>query len=370
MPGPEDLAQVLMFHSFEIEGLEKRGQDFLIDIDVLPNRAHDCLSHIGIARDIAAVAGLELKLPEINLKANKAKNSSNFVAVDVKNSNDCPRYTAKVVTGVKVGQSPKWMQQRLEACGLQTINSIVDITNYVMLETGQPLHAFDADKLGKKIIIRRAKAGEKLAALDDKTYKLDKDILVIATAKKPIAIAGIKGGDDTGIDKKTNNIVIEAANFDPVVTRLASRSLKLRTDASWRFEQGIDPNLIDFAQKRVCKLIQEIAGGEPAKGMVDFYPKKLRPKKIKLDLDYANKLLGINISKEKVKQILKSLGFMFQVSGFTFYVSVPTRRLDVSIQEDLVEEIGRVYGYENIASVFPESMLIPPKRNDNLFVSF
>lgn len=246
MPGPEALADILMFHSFEIEGLDKKGNDFLIDIDILPNRAHDCLSYIGVARDIAAVSSLELKVPTATFKESKQK-ASEYVAVNVKDSNDCPRYTAKVITGVKVGSSPRWMQEKLEACGLQSINNIVDITNYVMLETGQPLHAFDADKLGKKIIIRRAKKGEKMKALDDKEYRLDKDVLVVANTKEPVAVAGIKGGENTGIDKKTKNIVIEAGNWNPVLTRLASRKLKLRTDASLRFEQGIDTNLIDFA---------------------------------------------------------------------------------------------------------------------------
>lgn len=366
MPGPEALADILMFHSFEIEGLDKKGNDFLIDIDILPNRAHDCLSYIGVARDIAAVSSLELKVPTATFKESKQK-ASEYVAVNVKDSNDCPRYTAKVITGVKVGSSPRWMQEKLEACGLQSINNIVDITNYVMLETGQPLHAFDADKLGKKIIIRRAKKGEKMKALDDKEYRLDKDVLVVANTKEPVAVAGIKGGENTGIDKKTKNIVIEAGNWNPVLTRLASRKLKLRTDASLRFEQGIDPNLIDFAQKRVCSLIQDITGGEVASGIADVYPKKIIPKKIKLELGYVNSLLGVKIPKQKVIKILKSLDFGITGSGNTITVTVPTRRLDVTIPEDLVEEIGRVYGYENIENVFPVVSLQPSERNDNLF---
>jgi len=366
MPGPKELVELLMFHSFEIEGLDKKANDFLIDIDVLPNRAHDCLSYIGVSRDIAAITGLELKIPEAKFKESKQE-ASDFITIDVKDSNDCPRYSSKVITGIKVGTSPKWMSERLEACGLKTINNIVDAINYVMLETGQPMHSFDVDKLGKNIIIRKARKGEAMEALDDKEYKLNENILVIADSKKPIAIAGIKGGESTGIDKQTKNIVVEAANFDSILTRKASRELKLRTDASLRFEQGIDPNLIDFAQQRVCALIQEIAGGEVASGMVDVYPKKVVPKKIKLDIDYVNNLLGVDIPKQKIIKILKSLEFGVSGTGREIIVTVPTRRLDVSIPEDLVEEIGRVYGYENIPSVFPTASLQPPERNDNLF---
>ncbi len=283
-----------------------------------------------------------------------------FIKLQIENQEDCPRYTAKVITGVKVKSSPKWIQQRLKACGLQPINNIVDAANYVMLEMGQPIHAFDLDKVGKKIIVRRAKKGEKIKTLDDKTYKLDKDILVIADSNKPIAIAGIKGGDTTGVDKKTKNIVIEAANFNRLLTRRACQKLKLKTDASWRFENGIDPNLIDLAQERVCALIQEIAGGKVLRGMVDFYPKKVLVKKIQLNLDYVERLLGIKIPKREISKILRSLGFMFQVE-------VPTRRLDVSLPEDLIEEIGRIYGYGKIKSVFPRASLIPPQRNIDIF---
>ncbi|MBU3935039.1 phenylalanine--tRNA ligase subunit beta, partial [Patescibacteria group bacterium] len=286
--------------------------------------------------------------------------------VEVKDKKDCPRYTAKVILGVKVACSPKWLQERLKICGLQPINNIVDIANYVMLETGQPIHAFDLDKVKKRIIVRRAKKGEKIKALDEKTYKLEQDILVIADEKGAIGIAGIKGGQSTAIDFNTKNIIIEAANFDRRIIRRGSQKMKLKTDASWRFENGIDPNLIDFTQERAACLIQEISGGRIAKGMIDLYPKKVFSKKIKLDLDYVDKLLGIKIPREKIKKILRDLGFKLQVSGFKFQVEVPTRRLDILIPEDLIEEIGRIFGYQNIPSVFPQTVLIPPERNDEI----
>ncbi len=361
LPKPEKLAQILTMHSFEVEEVKKVGKDYVLDIDILPNRGPDCFSHIGIAREIAAVLALKFKLKDIKIKENEKK-TKDFISVNAKD--DCIRYTAKVITDVKVGSSPKWIQERLKVCGLRSINNIVDAANYVMLETGQPLHAFDLDKIeGKKIIVRRAKKGEKIISLDNQRYNLDSDILVIADAKNPLAIAGIKGGKKAEIDKKTKTIVLESANFDSRVVRRGSQKLGLKTDASWRFEHGLDPNLTELAINRVAKLIQEIAKGKVASGLVDFYPKKVLPKKIKLDLKYVEKLLGKKIPKKEIKRILESLGFKYKGN----IVEVPTFRLDISLQEDLIEEIGRIYGYEKISAAFPVACLIPPKRNFEIF---
>ncbi|PIV12627.1 MAG: phenylalanine--tRNA ligase subunit beta, partial [Candidatus Nealsonbacteria bacterium CG03_land_8_20_14_0_80_36_12] len=250
LPKPEKLAELLTMHFFEVEGVKKIGKDWVFDIAVLPNRAADCLSHIGIAREIAVLSNLKY-LKYIGsthvFKEDESKRAKDFIQVEVRNKEDCPRYSAKIIFGIKVKSSAKWIQERLKTCGLQPINNIVDTVNYVMLETGQPLHSFDFDKVEKKIIVRRAKKGEKIKALDDKTYQLDKDILVIADKKIPLAIAGIKGGVSTAIGSGTKNIIIEAANFNSRLIRRASQKLKLKTDASWRFENGIDPNLIDFS---------------------------------------------------------------------------------------------------------------------------
>jgi len=370
---PKELAEALTMHSFEVESIEKRGKDWVLDIDILPNRAGDCLSHIGITQEISAITGAKFETPSLKFKEDKSSKINSFVRVEVDNKDDCPRYTATLIRGVKVSSSPKWIQERLKACGLQPINSVVDITNYVMLETGQPLHAFDFDKIPsfnkvKTIIVRRAKKGEKIEALDDKTYQLDNNTLLIADLEGPLAIAGIKGGKRAEIDTTTKNIIIEAANFNRFLIRKTSRKLKLKTDASWRFENGLDPNLIDFAQKRVVSLIQQICGGKVVQGMVDFYPKKVLPKKIRLDLDYLNSLLGTRIPSKEVKRILKSLGFVVQkVSGSFLEVIVPTRRLDVSIQEDLIEEIGRIFGYQNIPFIPPMMPLVVPERNYDIF---
>jgi len=358
-------------HSFEASEVKKAGNDWILDIDVLPNRGPDCFSHLGIAREIAAITHLNFYPggEKVKLRENKKIKAKDFVKVEVKNKVACPRYTARVVTNVKVGFSPKWLRERLEVCGLRPINNVVDIANYVMLETGQPLHAFDGEKLqDSKIIVRFAKEGEKIVTLDEEKYELDKEILVIADTKKPVAIAGIKGGLSAEIDLKTKVVVLESANFNSRVIRHGSKRIDLKTDASWRFEHGLDPNLTEFAINRAAYLIQEIAGGKVVHGLVDVYPKKVLPKRIKLDLDYVERLLGIKIPAKEIKNILKSLKFkLCKVEPCTVEVEVPTFRLDISLPEDLIEEIGRIYGYQKIPARFPIAALVPPKRNLDIF---
>ncbi|MBU4481537.1 phenylalanine--tRNA ligase subunit beta, partial [Patescibacteria group bacterium] len=402
LPSPEKLADLLSRRFAEVEEIRKENKDIVLDIDIRPNRAGDCFSHLGIAREISAILNFKLQIAVRKLIEDKNLKAKDFVSVDVKHRQSCPRYTARVICDVKVGPSPKWIQERLKVCGLRPINNIVDIANYAMLETGQPLHAFDfekieADKRGyqrgltRKIIVRFAKKGEKIFTLDNKEYDLDKEILVIADSKEPLAIAGIKGGKKAEIDEKTKIVVLESANFNPKVIRGGSRKIDLKTDASRRFEHGIDPNLTEIAINRAAGLIQEIAhqqGGCPkvCHGLVDFYPQKVLPKKIKLDLDYVEGLLGVKISQKEIIKILKSLGLkieprpkpknQFSQSGARqinlgrgkiLNVVVPTFRLDISIPEYLIEEIGRIYGYQKIKPIFPLAVLIPPKRNFELF---
>ena len=250
LPRPEKLAELLTMHSFETTSHQSSviSHQSVLDIDVLPNRAGDCFSHLGIAREIAAIANLNYRDSISIVKEDKILKAKDYVSIEVKNKEACPRYTARVITDVKVGPSPKWVQERLKVCGLRPINNIVDIANYIMLETGQPLHAFDGQKLeGNKIIVRFAKDRERIVTLDEEKYDLDPDILVIADAKKPVAIAGIKGGMIPEIDKKTKIIVLESANFEPRTIRRGSKKLDLKTDASLRFEHGIDPNLTEMA---------------------------------------------------------------------------------------------------------------------------
>jgi len=356
LPRPEKLAEVLTMHSFEVEDVGKFGKDFILDIDVLPNRT-DCYSHFGMAREISAILEQKLKDEKWNLKEDKNSKAENFASIQVVSG--CQRYSARIIFDARVGESPDWIKERLEVCGIKSINNVVDITNYVMLELGQPLHAFDLEKIeGKKIIVRFAKKGEKILTLDDEEYDLDKDILVIADSKKPIAIAGIKGGKETGISEKTKIILLESANFEPVIIRRGSIKLDLKTDASMRFSHGLDPNLTEIAANRAAYLISKICGGKVAKGILDYYPEKVLPKKIKLEVGKVESLLGTKIPKGKILKILKSLGFKVNKK---FIVEVPTFRRDVSIQEDLIEEIGRIYGYEKIEKKFP------PKKNPEIF---
>jgi len=372
LPKPEKLAEVLTLYFAEVEGVKKVNNDFVLDIDVRPNRAADCFSHIGVAREIAAITGLKFSLNSQKakiIKEEKKLRTKDFFSVEVKEKNNCLRYTARAICNPKIEPSPKWIQERLISCGLKPINNIVDIVNYVMLETGQPLHAFDGEKIeGEKIIVRMAKRGEEILTLDDKKYQLDENILVIADAKKPIGIAGIKGGKNSGIDEKTKIVILESANFSYQVIRKGSRKLNLKSDASLRFEHGLDPNLTEMAINEAAFLIQKIAKGKVAKGITDFYPKKILPKIIKLNLDYLEKLLGIKISLKQIRKILESLDFKIKSLKIkTALIEVPTFRLDVSIPEDLIEEIGRIYGYQNIPSILPYTSLKIPEKNLDLF---
>ena len=400
LPSPEKLADLLSLHSFETEVIGRAERDYVLDVDILPNRAHNCLGHLGIAREIAAITNYKLQITNYKQITKHKSQITNLIEVKVEDKKLCPRYMARMAINVKVGLSPKWIQERLKVCGLKPINNVVDIVNYVMLEIGQPMHAFDFDKIAgeehseveppksnfggstsecsehqvKTLIVRRAKKGEKIISLDNETYNLDKNILVIADAKKPLCIAGIKGGKDAEINKNTKRIVLEAANFDSRIIRKAFNQLKLRTDASWRFENELDPNLTTEAMDMAAALIQDIANGQILEGVVDIYPNKIKPRKIKLDAEKVRSLLGVNISDKEIVAILKKLGFDAETrfpSGLgnqvsKFQVAVPTCRLDVSIQEDLIEEIGRLYGFEKISSHLPSAALIPPKLNIHL----
>ena len=368
LPLPEKLADLLTIHSFETEVIGKSNSDIILDIDILPNRAHDCSSHNGIAREISVLLEYPFNLVDYSKKIKEDKElASKLVKVEIKEKELCPRYAARVLSNVKIGPSPQWIQERLRACGLRPISNVVDITNYTMLETGQPLHAFDLDKLTSgKIIVRKAKKGEKIITLDNEKYDLDENILVIADEKKPVCIAGIKGGKGPEIDAQTKRIVLEAANFNPQFIRNGSKQLKLETDASWRFEREIDSNLAEEAINMAAYLVQDIAEGKVLKGIVDVFSKKINPKTINLDIEKVNNLLGIKVTKKEVIDILEKLDFKVKTVGNKLSVSIPMRRIDVSIPEDLIEEIGRIYGFEKIVSKLPRASLIPPVRNENL----
>lgn len=372
LPKPEKLVEILTMHSFEVKNVKEvrlpsGKSDFVLDIDILPNRAHDCLSHRGVAKECAALLKLKVKSQKLKVKEDKKLKASDFVKVEVKDTELCPRYCARLITDIKVSSSPTWLKDRLEAIGQKSINNIVDASNYVMFEIGQPLHAFDLDKLsGNQIIIRKAKKGEKITTLDNEKYDLDESILVITDAKEPIAIAGIKGGKKAEIDKNTKTIILESANFNPTNIYLSSKKLGLKTEALLRFEHGLDPNLASEAIDRLANLICEIGGGKIARGIIDIYPKQIKPKKIGIRLSKINSVLGINFSEKEIIKIFNVLGFKVEKRSGQFFVEVPTCRLDIELSEDLIEEIGRIYGYQKIPSKLPIGVLAPAKVDDSL----
>ncbi|HPD19730.1 MAG TPA: phenylalanine--tRNA ligase subunit beta [Candidatus Pacearchaeota archaeon] len=363
LPQPEKLAEILTMHSFENESIEKKKNDWILNLDVLPDRGGDCFSHLGIAKECAALLNLKISFPSIKIKEGKEK-INNFLKVEIKDKN-CQRYSVRVIANVIVGPSPKSIQDRLIDCGMNPINNIVDAANYVMLELGQPLHAFDYDKIqGKKIIVRKAKPNENVVLLNGNEYVLDKKTMVIADEKDVLAIAGIKGGKKAEISEKTKTIVLESASFEPKTIGQTARRLNLRTDASARFEHNLDPNLTEIALNRASQLIGEWAKGETAKGIIDIYPEKIKPKKIKLDFELINKVLGIIIPQNEIINILNRLGIKVLIkTKYSLSLEIPTFRQDLVIAENVIEEIGRIYGYEKIPSLLPPIKDYPVKKS-------
>ncbi|MDD5569343.1 MAG: phenylalanine--tRNA ligase subunit beta [Candidatus Pacebacteria bacterium] len=370
LPEPKKLAHLLTMHCFENESLVKKGNDWIFGIDVLPDRAGDGFSYTGIARECAAVLNRKIVLPLIKIKEDKKLKTASLISVEIKNKTGCLRYASRVLTDVKLAPSPKWLQERLLASGLFPINNVVDATNYIMLETGQPLHAFDYDKIGenKKIIVRNAKPNEKITTINGREYKLDPAMLVISGEDKALAIAGIKGGQAAEISGKTKTIVLEAANFNAKLISQTARKLNLMTDASARFSHNIDPNLVDTAINRVVSLLQEIAGAKAAAGLVDIYPKKSLPRKIKLEIKEVGRIIGIDIPAGELVSIFGRLGIkILAKTKEALTLQIPAYRQDITIPENLIEEAGRIYGYEKISHELPIGYLAPVARNIDLF---
>jgi len=344
------------------EYLGRSGSDVVYDLEVTPNRP-DLNSVIGIAREIAALTGNLLKLPEIKLTTSSGK-AADMVSVRIEGSEICPRYTARVVKDVKVGPSPAWLRDTLEKVGIRSISNVVDVTNYVMLEIGQPLHAFDYHLIAKDadgkptIVVRRAAAGEKFKTLDTQERTLTNEMLLIADAQKGIALAGVMGGANTEINNSTVDVLIESAYFAPVNIRRTSKLLGLRSESSYRFERGADVGICDWASQRAVQLILETSGGQLAEGVVDVYPKPAQPKELTLHFAHSKDLLGIGISHADQIAYLNKLGLetVSQQPGECMF-RVPSWRVDLKREVDLIEEVGRLYGIDKIPSTPPRGAL-------------
>lgn len=325
--------------------------DVVVEYEVTSNRV-DCFSIIGIAREAAATFRKPFILPEIKPTGN-SENVQDMVSVEIKDKDLCKRYVARVVKNIKMGPSPEWMQRRLAACGIRPINNIVDITNYVMEEYGQPMHAYDLDTIaGNKIVVRRANEGETFTTLDGQERKLDPSMLMICDADKAIGIAGIMGGDNSKITDDVKTMLFEAACFDGTNIRLSGKKLGMRTDAQAKFEKGLDPNTAKLAIDRACELIEELGAGEVVGGYVDEYENVNEPVKVGYDPEKINKLLGTDISEEEMVGYFKMIDF--EVDEANKELTIPTWRQDIHCLADVAEEVARFYGYDNIPTTLPK----------------
>lgn len=344
--------------------------DVILEIAITPNRP-DALSQIGVARDIAAIFGLDVKLPILNIekKLPSEKDITSFASIEIEDTINCPRYTAKVVTDVEVKDSPLWLKQHIEAVGLRSINNIVDVTNFILYELGQPLHAFDLDRLsGHKIIVKQAGLQKIFTTLDSKIRNLQSETLMICDGEKAVAIAGVMGGENSEVSSDTKNILIESAYFNPVSIRKTSKLLGLSTDASYRFERGTNPNITLFAVQRAAQLIQEVAGGNIVDGEIDIYPNPIIENKVQLRYERVDRILGYKINRDNICKILISLGFKLNnYSDEAVEVTVPTFRPDVEREIDLIEEIARIDGYDNIPTVPRVSIAIKKQEDETSY---
>ncbi|HRI86524.1 MAG TPA: phenylalanine--tRNA ligase subunit beta, partial [Ignavibacteria bacterium] len=333
---------------------EKYGMnDVVFDIGITPNRG-DLFSHFGIAREIAAIFGKKIKFPETEFEESSYK-TDELISIDIDNTDLCKRFTGRVIKDVIIKESPEWLKKRLIAVGLRPRNNIVDITNFVMMETGQPLHAFDYDKIrGKKIIVRTANEGDSFITLDSKERKLNSASLMICDGEGYSGIAGVMGGEYSEITEETKNVFLESAYFDPVSIRKNSKRLGLQTDASQRFERGVDIDIVKYASERASALISEIAEGKISSGLYDLYPEKFPVSEAGVRVSKAGELLGITLSKEQIIDLLGKVEINFlREENEIIYFQIPEfRRQDVFREADLIEEIARLYGYDNIPSKY------------------
>lgn len=354
---PAQLRDDLTLAGLVVESVTGESSNEVLEFEITSNRP-DCLNHIGIARELAAFYQRPLRMPPLRKRLSLSSDRIPF-SVEILDSKLCPRYVGLVLDGIRVEPSPAWMQRRLDAAGMRPVNNIVDITNYVLLEFGHPLHAFDFTRLRQgKIVVARAQAGQKMVTLDGVERTLDEEMLLINDGEGPVAIAGVMGGLHSEIEQSTNIVLLESAYFDPVSIRRTSKKLGLSTEASYRFERGADWDNTIRVIARTCHLIEEIAGGRVAGGMRDAYPAQIDPIEIELRRDRAESLLGVKLADDFVESTLRRLNFKLVRRGKgAWRVTCPTYRADMELEADLVEELARFHGYQNIPTT------TPPARN-------
>jgi phenylalanyl-tRNA synthetase beta chain len=349
--GEEHAAGLLLLDGDAAVGadlVEQLGlDDHVLEIEITPNRP-DCLSVIGVARELAGLTGVRLRPPAIKLREGRLR-VADVARVRVEAPDLCPRYTVRVIDGVRVAPSPAWMQSRLRAAGLRPISNVVDVTNYVLWELGHPLHAFDAARVtDATIVVRRARPGERFTTLDGQARVLDASMCVIADPERTIGLAGVMGGENSEVTEATTRVLLESAYFDPATTRRTSRTLDLRTDAAYRFERGADIEGLVDASARTAQLVAELAGGVVARGMIDVYGRKRRPVRVRLRMARVKRVLGVAPSAAQARRTLAGLGLGVRGGTATLDVTVPSFRRDLAIEDDLVEEVIRVWGYDRI----------------------
>ena len=351
IPKTEKLRDIFTYHLCEVENIEKRGDDTIFDINILPNRAHDLLSHLGVARELASLLNISFKDPTPMYKIPETKSTNLKIKLE---TDKCRRYMGRIVRNVKIEPSPDWVQKHLESIGQRSINNIVDATNIVMYDSGQPCHAFDLDKLANEIlIIRQAKEGESITTLDGKEVKLSSMDMVIADEKNVLAIAGVKGGKLAEVDGNTRNILIEVANFDPISVRKTSKRMGILTDSSKRFENNLSPEIVFYAMREISGLLVEYGRFE-FEEIIDIYPSKQKFRELSFSADKISKILGMAVSETEIENILKRYNFEYENKNREFKIVIPPARFDLEIEEDMAEEIGRILGYDKVKPKIPK----------------
>ncbi len=365
LPEPDKLVDIFTFHLCEVESLTPLlveegvgGGDYIFDLNILPDRAHDLLSHRGVAKDLAGILNIEYK----NIEYKVPKGDVTKLSIKVESEN-CRRYMGRIIKNVEVTSSPEWVKEHLLSVGQRSINNLVDATNIVMFDRGNPIHVFDLDKVKDSIIIRQAKEGEKMTTLDNKEVKLNPSNMVIADEKDILALAGVKGGKIAEVTDNTKNIIIEVANFDPISVRKTSKEVNIFTDAVKRFENDLSQEIASDAMNDMSALILEMCKDAMPEEIVDIYTKKQEKKKLFFDIKKISKRLGLNISVAMVEDILKRFGVLYENTGDNFGIFVPDIRLDLRTEEDMSEEIIRILGYEKLKEKLPE-INWNPKTNE------